>query len=79
LLQLSAHPSSCLFVLFAFQLHPQDQKASAAEPEKEKSALQDMFFDGSNLGKDMTRTQPVHQQPAARVLHEQPASIKAAP
>jgi hypothetical protein len=62
------------------QLHPQDQKASAAaEPEKEKSALQDMFFDGSNLGKDMTRTQPVHQQPAARVLHEQPAPIKAAP
>jgi len=59
---------------FEAKLHP---TPAGAEPvvEKERSALDDMMFDGSGLSKDASRTQPaiIHQP---RVLHEKDTAIK---
>jgi len=60
---------------FEEKIKPAGADDKVAEPAVEKSALQDMFFDGSNLGKDLGRTQPVHAPPQPRVLHEQPQKI----
>ena len=46
---------------FEDKLHPKPA-GEAAEPQPEKSALQDMFFDGGNLSKDQGRTSHIPLQ-----------------
>jgi hypothetical protein len=56
---------------FEEKLHP--APAGAAAPEKEKSALDSMFYDGGNLSKDQGRTSHVSKdspsQPVRAVTH----------
>jgi hypothetical protein len=71
---------------FENKLHP--KPAGEVQPEKEKSALDSMFYDGGNLNKDQGRTSHVSIEKASpattvrsvssNVSHEKDTAIKPA-